>query len=308
MARNALSAPAHIIPNRPALGNLNNSPDIAPSLVFAGNGILDDRLIYNSANSSAAGAVIGWYGQNPIVIDQVPSTISASAVAAAQVPTAGTPLTLVAATGAGVTVLTTTFLALPSLVTMPVGMHVLDGVPGYVRVGYGNFTAFYDPTKMLSRNLQFTCTGDHTGGTYTVAGYDVYGFPMTETVTGVNGAIAAGKKAWKFITSITPAGTLPAANVAVGQADVIGLPIAASTFGQLALHWNSTTVTATTGFLAGVTTNPSTAVLGDVRGTYALQVASNNTLRFVLSMKPSINLITNATNGIRAGLWGVVQA
>lgn len=306
MARNALSAPAHVIPNRPALGNLTN-PDCAPSLIFGANGILDDRLIYNSANSSAAGAVIGWYGQDAIVIDQVPSTISAVAIAAAQVPVAGTALTLVSTTGAGITVLAAAFLALPSLVSIPAGTLAIDGSPAYLRVGYGNFTTFYDPRNMLSRGVQITSAGDDHLATALVSGYDVYGYAMSERLTLTNATVVTSKKAFKYITSIVPAGTLSGSNVSVGQADLIGLPIASSTFGQLRIHWNATTVVATTGFTAAVTTSPATTTTGDVRGTYALQAASNNTLRLVMSAKPSVVLVSGAS-GVRAGVYGVIQA
>ena len=45
---------------------------------------------------------------------------------------------------------------------------------------------------------------------------------------------------------------------------------------------------------------------GDVRGTYALQSASDGTKRLVLYVSPSVANLSNATN-LPTGLFGVAQ-
>lgn len=282
----------------------------SPSMFDQGVGIMDPRAPYAYTPGAAyGGAAIGergsygWWGVGNIcIINQVPSTLTTTALAAAQAPVAGTPLTLVSATGAGITAdVSITNAATGALVT---GLLAIDGAMTPVQNGVSGGTLFWDPTKALARAVSIESAGDDTGATFTVAGYDVYGFPMSETITGVNAGTATGAKAFKYVASITPAGTLSGSNVSAGQSDVIGLMLRADLFQFLKIYWPDTTlISASTGFTAAVTTDPATALTGDVRGTYALQVASNNARRLVGFLSPALGNV-----GTAAGLCGVVQA
>ena len=305
MARNALYAPAHVVPNKTALGNQSQGPDMAPSLSYGGGpGILDSRLPYNYVNSAAGAGALGWFCT--MTVNAVPSTLSTTAIAAAQVPVAGTAMTLVSTTGAGITVLAASFLALPSLVTIPSGTLAINGAPGYQRFGAGFFTAFYDYTKMLARNIQIASVGNDSSATFTVKGWDVYGYPQTETITGASGATASGKKCFKFVASITPAGTLSGSNASAGQGDVYDLGITANSFGFLNIVWNGTTVTSSTGFTTADVTSPATATTGGTRGTYAVQSASNGTKKLEIEVQPNIILLNQIP--LWVGMSGVLPA
>jgi hypothetical protein len=145
--------------------------------------------------------------------------------------------------------------------------------------------------------------GNDTGATFLVSGYDLYGYPMSELITGANAGVASGTKAFKYIASIVPAGTINSTTVSVGTGDVIGLPLRADYFGEIAINYpDGTVVTATTGFVAAVTT-AATTTTGDTRGTYALQTASNNSRRLIIKAWPSVANISSST-----GLFGVTQA
>lgn len=308
MARNALTAPAHVILQRNASGNAAQQPDSSPSLCYGGGiGLLDHRMPYNKFNNVAAGtingaAAIGWY-DTAMVINAVPSTISAVNIAASQSPGAGA-ITLVSTSGAGVTVLSSTFLAMPSMNTIPVGALALDGNPTYVVFGIRDRTAFYDPSKCLARNVRLTSGGNDSGITFTVSGYDVYGYPQTETITGANVGVASGKKAFKWVTGVTHTGSV-AGTLTIGTGDVFGFPLRVDSFGYAFITWNNATITANTGFLAADTTSPATTTTGDVRGTYAVQSASDGTKRLEIGLALNISAIgTNATTGI----FGVVPA
>jgi hypothetical protein len=130
---------------------------------------------------------------------------------------------------------------------------------------------------------------------------------MSETITGTTGtaqtAVAVtGNKAWKYIASITPAGTVNSTGLTVGTTDTIGLPLRADRWTELDIANGNTAVIASTGFTAAVTTT-ATATSGDVRGTYALQTASNGVNRVAVKQSP-LPLNINST----AGLTGVNQA
>ena len=152
-------------------------------------------------------------------------------------------------------------------------------------IGFGqsDIVKGWDPAKGIARCVRVVSAGDDSGGTFTINGYDLYGYPLTQTLTGAAAGTATTTKAFKYIASIVPAGTLSGSAVTVGTTDTIGLPLRADYFSEIEVWWNNAQVTATTGFTAAVTTDPSTATTGDVRGTYALQsAASNGTLRLTV--------------------------
>ena len=283
-----------------------SNPEIGPSLFTVGVGILDPRPFYTYKPGQDFGsATCGFLGVSRILtVNQVPSTISATNIATTQVPVAGTALTLTAGTGVtGSTSITNA--ATGATVT---GLYALDGAAGRVTYGSSATIQLWDPTKALSRNVRITTNGDETGATFVVRGYDIYGFAMSETITGVSSAVASGKKAFKYIASITPAGTLSGSNVTVGTGDVFGFPIRSDTFVlgcdvDVSISWNAAVIAATTGYTAAVTTSPATTTTGDVRGTYAVQSASDATKRLVFTQSPSLANIASIT-----GLFGVTQA
>ena len=159
----------------------------------------------------------------------------------------------------------------------------------------------WDPIKAVARNVRITSGGNDSGITFTVIGYDLYGFPMSETITGANIGVASGIKAFKYIASVTHTGTV-AGTITIGTGDVIGLPIRADFFDELRIIYNNAVVTANTGFTGAVTTSPATAVTGDTRGTYALQTASDGVKRLHIFVNPSVANIATI-----AGQFGVAQ-
>ena len=128
---------------------------------------------------------------------------------------------------------------------------------------------------------------------------------MTETITGANAGTANGAKAWKYISGITHSGSV-AGTLTIGTQDVIGLPFQSLRFGRLAINYNNAAITANTGFTAAVVTSPATATTGDVRGTYALQSASDGTktIQVFITIPPAV---LNTVNGA-ASVYGVQQA
>lgn len=311
MTATAFKGPLIAYGQRPPLGSGGSeNPDRAPSVFDLATGIVDPRWGYNTTRQG----IIGLYAPAPVMlVDQVPSQLSATNIAAAAVPVANTPMTLVSTTGAGVTVLAAAvgISADGNSSAIPSGALALDGVAGIVGFGRaqnansGWYTvSFYDPTKAISRNVRITTVADETGATFTVAGYDLYGYPQTETITGVNNGIASGKKAFKYIVSVTPAGTLSGSNVSVGTGDVYGYPMRVLSWEYTDIYWNSALITSSTGFTAAVTTSPATATTGDVRGTYATQSASDGTKKLTMFVLPTL---ANAAAGT-VGFFGVTPA
>lgn len=281
----------------------NGNPEHGPSLFIYGSGMLDPRAPFTYNNGQAFGApMYGFITGRYVLVDQAPSTISAVNVAASQSPGAGA-ITLVSATGAGIT-------AGVSIVRADTGATVtgllaIDGAMAPVTFGQAATVHVWDPTKAVSRNVRLTSGGNDSGITFTVSGYDIYGYPMTETITGANAGVAAGAKAFKYLSGVTHTGSV-ATTLTIGTGDVYGFPLRVDRFAYAGVAWNSANITANTGFVAAVTTSPATATTGDVRGTYATQSASDGTKQLQMFVTPSVANLSGSS--LTIGLFGVTQA
>lgn len=287
----------------PLISYGDSGPESGPSLFIGGSGVLDPRPFYTYKTGQDFGSVTaGFLGSNPIMtVNQVPSALAANNIATSQTPVSGTAVTLTA--GTGVTGSTTITNAATGFAVT--GLLALDGAAGRVSYGTSGTIQLWDPTKALSRVVTITTAAGDTA-VYTVRGFDIYGFPMTESITANGATTVSGKKAFKYVQSVTPVGTV-GATITVGTGDVFGFPIYSATFvigatADVAISWNGAAITATTGYLAGVTTNPATAITGDVRGTYAVQSASDATKRLVITQSPALANVASVT-----GLFGVSQ-
>lgn len=279
----------------------DTNPERAPSLFDMGVALLDLRSAFRyEPGQSRQAAAVGWFGSDRIkVIDQVPATAADNNIAAAQVPAAGTAMTLVSASGAGITAgVSITRADTGATVT---GLLAIDEAMAQITPSTNGPVRLWDPRTAIARCVRVVSVGNDTGATFTIRGYDIYGFPMTEVVTGANAATATSVKAFKYIASVTPAGTVSGSNVSIGVSDVIGLPLRADLVSDVDIVMADAKITASTGFTAAVTTDPATNITGDVRGRYTLQTASNGTRRLVVYINPAPNRLTEA------GLFGVTQ-
>ncbi len=304
MARTAFTAPAHIIKQRAAPGNSQQQPDSAPSLAYGGMNLLDQRMQYNRFNglgNGVAAAAVGWAGQdNVVVLDYTPPASSTTNIAAGAHVVSGTAMALVSTSGAGVTVTSSALTAMPSMNVVPSGTLAMGVQMGYLFLGTRDITAFYDPTKAWACAVSITGVSAGSGGAFTVRGADVYGFPVSETITvaaGVN--TVNGKKAFKWVYSVTPGFTDPN-NYSVGTTLITGLNLAADSAGYTGEWLSGTGITANQTIVAAVTTS-ATAITGDVRGTTILTAAA-----YVLTVKVSAARLTNTTL-LSIGLFGVAQ-
>lgn len=175
-----------------------------------------------------------------------------------------------------------------------------------------------DPTQALCRGVGVLGSSSSSAMTFTVAGYDIYGQAMTETITHVGGAVTIwGKKAFKYIASVTPSAT-DSHTWQVQTSDVFGINLRADEFEIMNSWWAAVGLTAVTGFVAAVTTTP-TATTGDVRGTLqasaigptatgASASTSNGARRLHLRMAVPVWNMLFAYQGDPTPLYGATQA
>ena len=249
-------------------------------MVIAGTGIAAGTIITGYGPTTAAAAsghgYLGTY------------TVSGNPVAAG---TSGSPITVTAALGSS------TINALSAHRTP---------------FGQARTVQLWNPMAILGRAVSITPTSANPTAsiTFTVAGYDIYGYPMSEpialTTGSTSGTAVNGKKAFKYIASVTPSAT-DAVTFSVGTTNIIGLPIRSDTWADVVVDYsaalNPVLVTAATGYTAGVHTSATTTT-GDVRGTYALQTAAaSGANRIYVRQSPALYNVGSAV-----GLFGVTQA
>ncbi len=143
------------------------------------------------------------------LLDLIPAPVNASAIAAAQTPAGAAYLTLVTTNSINATVIT------------------YNGVQNVLKLD-------------CARNVTITGAVNVAASTFLIFGWDEYGVPLTEQITGpVGNTFAVGNKAFKYIQSVhTSAGTV--ANITVGVGNAIGLPYFISDAGYPGVaQWNS---------------------------------------------------------------------
>ncbi len=314
MTRTAFAGPLNVfgqaaVPPGSQLGVAQDSnPNRSPSLIDMGLGIADPRYPYGYQAGGDGAYQYGWGpGCTRIpVINVVPPALAVAAVAAAANVVAATPMTLVSTSGAGIVVGASVVNAATGATVT--GLLAIAQAAGTLASGSTNGNLLWDPAKALSRAVAITAAGSASGTvTFTVRGFDIYGYPMTETIASTASSQTKGKKAFKYIQSVTPSAS-DAINYSVDTTDIIGFPLRVDAWPFAEIYYGGTATTpllvsaAVTGFVAAVTTSPATATTGDVRGTYALQSASDATKALIIFITPSPANLSSST-----GLVGVTQ-
>jgi hypothetical protein len=148
--------------------------------------------------------------------------------------------------------------------------------------------------------------GDTTQ-TVTISGTDVYGVPMTQTLTLNGTTTASGAKAFSRVTRVAVSAAL-AGNLTVGSTDVLGLPYFLRDRGAVVkVGWNNALAQDAGTLVEGVSLAPS-ATTGDVRGTYRPSGATDGARRLVLTMFIENVDLLNHTTTTGTSLYGRVQA
>lgn len=184
----------------------------------------------------------------------------------------------------------------------------------------------FDPVQALTRNITVQAATATSGtGTFLVTGYDVYGNLMTELLTASGTTSVAGKKAFKYISSVTvktAATTGTPANVTIGLGNEAGINLRSNKWEYLDIFFNGGFAINNTGWTAAFTGSPSTNTTGDVRGavncstvivgassgTTAAGGGFNGTSRLTITQSIEQLSMIHATPLNSASLFGVAQS
>lgn len=298
-------------------GTAEYNEERGPSLYDMGVGLLDPRPQFTYTPGNGVGhSIYGWYVDGPL-IDATPTTVNTSGIALTQTATGSGALTL--ATSANSSNVASYSLT-PSTGTAAVTVLAIDSALTGKSFGTGATVNIWDPSKAISRCLKvgFNSSVDYvSSGTITFAGYDLYGFALTATVSPSSTTTGTTTKAFKYLSSVTLGGiTWTSTTVYVGVTDTYGLPIRVDHPGYVTA-WSGASSLATLGTVAGSLTPASTvatatSTTGDVRGLWASSLASNSTaaapVKFVLWASPSVANLATITSTNFSGLLGYNQA
>lgn len=132
------------------------------------------------------------------------------------------------------------------------------------------------------RNLTYVSSTTDTTQSVTVVGTDVYGVAMTEKKLLTGATPVVGLKAFKTITKVS-VDIAMAGNLSIGSGLSMGMPIALISAGNVIKEIVDGAVV-TNGTFVNAITAKSTNALGDVRGTYTPNTASDGTHSYELLM------------------------
>jgi len=311
MAKSTISGPFIVYGNEAtppgmAARSANQNPDAGPSVFYGGVASLDPRPIFTFFPGQTPGSppVLAWMSSDIMAVDFAPLAAATANLAALQGNTINVPLTLVTVSGGDVTV-GDTFKNASTGATVT-GARRIGPKPAVLPVGSSGLVNFWDPATVSSRAVSITSgTTTLAGITYTVVGYDVFGQPQTEAITGPGaGLTVSGKKTWKWIASVTPSAT-NAATVSIGTPDIFGFPIKVASYPYVQVYWNNVQqLTATV--TAADATSPATTTTGDVRGTFTPGSAANGTIRMVAFVNiPVAGIAVTSTAALTTAMFGV---
>ena len=295
------------------LGNdLEHNEQRGPMMSDLGDSLLDPRVAYTYDVGAGVTAQFVGFFNNAGVVDYVPASINSSAFVVNTASSGVSTFTLAAASSGGGTFSTT--IVAPETGKVTGTLIAIDSTAAVLTFGSAGTMAVWNPAGGAGRNITIKPSSNLDAGTYSIAGRDVYGYKITETIAGGSTSLA-GKKAFKYISAITNTTTPTSTGILVGFGDIYGFPLQVPYTGLnaqvalLATAFSSAVVVAlsSANTVLASTVATQTSTTPDVRGTYASSTASNATLRLQMTVLPTAANIASITSTNVAPLFGGTQ-
>jgi hypothetical protein len=301
------------------LGNdLEHNPNRAPMWSDLGDSMMDPRVAY--AYQPGHSKLTVSFFNNIAQIDYVPTTLSTNAfVSNTAVSSGTTTYTLNAASSANGTYQTT--IIAPETGKATANLLAIDSTAAYLSFGSDGAFAVWNPAGGTGRCISITTSSSGDLGTWSIAGRDMYGYKITETIalsqgtSQSSGYLIYSQKAFKYVSSITNCSTPTSSGVSIGISDHYGMPLYTPYTGQNALinllptSYSSQVAVAlsSANLILASTIVTQTSTTPDVRGIYESTTASNGTLRVQIQCNPTAANIAAITSTNVAPLFGYTQ-
>ena len=286
--------------------DLEHNPTRAPSMCDLGDAMLDPRSAYNY-DPGGAQSPVGFYSGFGVV-DYVPVTVNTSALVSNTGSSGVSTFTLQSSVGIATTIIA------PETGKVTGTLIALDSTAIFLTMGVSPTQALlWNPGAGTGRNITIHPSSNLDGGTYSIAGRDMYGYKMTETIAGGSTSLA-GKKAFKFISSITNCTTPTSTGISIGFGDLYGFPLKVPYAGlNVQVAVNSTNAVSAivplsaTNTVVASTVATQTSTTPDVRGTFSSTTASNGAERIQMQVTPCASAIAVVTATDVSALFGGTQ-
>jgi len=300
--------------------DLEHNEQRAPASIDLGIMLSDPRVAYAyNPGAGTTDTALGFY-RGVGNVDFIPTTLSSHAfVANTTVSTGVTTFTLKTAASSNGTISTT--IIAPETGKASGTLIAIDSTAAFVTYGSAGSLAAWNPGAGTGRCISITTSSSGDTGTYSIAGRDMYGYLMTETIalsqgtSNSSGYTVNSQKAFKYVSSITNASTPTSTGVSIGISDRFGMPLAVPYCGQnndirlLASSFSSAVAVAlsSANFILASTAATQTSTTPDVRGTYTSSTASNGTVRLQITVTPTASGVSTITSANVASLFGGTQ-
>lgn len=283
--------------------------DRAPDGSDLGYGLMDPRPFYRYQPGNTNES-FNIFFDNQAYVDYQPSALSSNGlVSNGSSGLGGTTLTLTA-TGAAVTSVSLN----PPEGGAAVTVYCIDSSSASVAYGQSGQVKAWNPRGGTGRTLTIYMSSNLDAGTFSVAGRDMYGYKMTETLAAGSTTIA-GKKAFKYISSITASTTLTSTGFMIGYTDTYGFPAVYTYTGSQNSVYLSTSNTGAASAIAlssgnsvvASTAATQTSTTPDVRGTYTSSVAATGAVRLQMRQLFDAYQMAQITNTDNSAIFGATQ-
>lgn len=296
--------------------NAENNPQRGPSYFDLWGGLLDPRAAYTYNPTQGVSTPMTGFIHGRAIVDFVPSSASSNAFAISSntAPVAGAAVTLVPSSAKGT--YTTTIIAPESGLT--VSVIAIDSTAATLNFGSDGNVDAWNPAAGTGRCISITTSSSGDVGSWTIAGRDMYGYKMTETIA-TSSVTFTTQKAFKYLNAtgaITASSVIASTGVSIGLSDRFGFPMKVDyvgynvdvyTLASAGGSSNPLTLFSTANIIVASTAATATSTTADVRGVYVSSLASNGTVRLQMVITPTPQALASVTQSDVSPLFGVNQ-
>jgi hypothetical protein len=307
-------------------GDIEHNEQRAPMFSDLGDSMMDPRVAYSYQPGQGASRLFMNFYNNVATVDYVPLTASASwFVTSSYVSSGITTYSIPGPNGVSSNGVITTTIIAPETGKVTGTLLAIDSTAAYLTFGSAASQCLWNPAAGTGRCVQIITSSSGDAGVFTIAGRDMYGYKMTETLalsqgtSNSSGITITGQKAFKYISAITNTTTPTSTGVSIGFSDHFGMPLYTPYTGlncQVAVIASNVGSTGTSivvplSTASFVVAFPSTATptstAVDVRGVFTSTTASNGVVRLQVVVTPTAGAAAAITSTNVAPFFGATQ-
>lgn len=159
--------------------DMEHNDQRGPMMSDLGDALLDPRVAYAYQPGSGVTAKTFGFFNNTAVVDYVPTTLSSNAFVSQTAATVAVTTFVLNAASSAAGTYTTTIVA-PETGKASGTLLAIDSTAAYLTFGSAATTAVWNPAAGTGRCVVLVTSSSGDGGTFSIAGRDMYGFKISE--------------------------------------------------------------------------------------------------------------------------------